>query len=534
MLKQLDRLMIQSFIGPFVISFCIALFVLVIQFLWLYIDEIAGKGVSIFVLLELIGYLSVSTFPMALPIAVLIASVMIMGNMAERYELSSIKSAGVSLFRILIPLIFASALVGTFSYFCSDVLIPKANLQFRSRLFDIRKQKPALTIEQGIFNDDFRQFVIRVGQKAKDGETIGAVIIEDQTSSSRSKMNQILADSGQMFTSADKRYFVMNLFDGTQYQEPMVNNSSQKQKYPFVRTNFQSWSKVWNMSEFDMTSTDRDRFKNQRAMLSMAELQKSIDSLHRIIYEGKQGIADELLLNVKRLPTPPARRDSATIQRELQVGGIANSKPASTTSSPIKTQKQRNTASAVPAIDRIKPTAVIPESVPRQDSSKLSGFNFFWETYPAKHHQKLKEDAVRLLKQYQTTVETKKISLDNRRLESVKTGYDLYTKHAFAWVCIIFLFIGGPMGAIIRKGGFGYPILVSISFFVTFIFLTIFCRKLAESFVMPPFWAAMMPCLIFVPLAFILTRRSMNDAQLISSEPYIRAWRKVTGMFKRK
>jgi lipopolysaccharide export system permease protein len=538
MLKQLDKLMFKSFIGPFVVSFGIALFVLVIQFLWLYIDEIAGKGVSIFVLLELIGYLSVSTFPMALPIAVLIASVMVMGNMAERYELSSVKSAGVSLLRIMVPLIFAGAMVAGFSYFCSDVLIPKANLQFRSRLFDIRKQKPALTIEKGVFNEDFRQFVIRVGEKAKDGETIGSVLIEDQTSSSRSKMNQILADSGQMFTSGDKRYFVMNLFNGTQYQEPALNTAGQKQKYPFIRTNFQSWSKVWNMSEFDMTSTDRDRFKSQRAMLSVSELRQSVDSLHRIIAEGKQGLADELLLNVKRQPVPTTPKDSQLLAlRQPVPDQDPRPKAASRTSAGLKLAKTAP-SSQVPSIERIKSpttsTSIVPESVPRQDSSRLDSFNFFWETYPPHQHARLREDAVRLIKQYQTTVETKNISIQNRRLESVKTGYDLYTKQAFAWVCIIFLFIGGPMGAIIRKGGFGYPILVSISFFVTFIFLTIFCRKLAESFVMPPFWAAMMPCLIFVPLATVLTRRAMDDAQLLSLEPYQRAWRNLRNWLGKK
>jgi len=205
-MKKIDKLLLTSFFGPFAVSFGIALFVLILQFLWLYIDEIAGKGVSIFILVELIAYLSISIFPTALPIAVLIASVMVMGNFAERYELSSMKSAGMSLLRIMRGLMFCAAAIGIFSYICSDFIMPIANLQFKSRLYDIRKQKPALTIEKGVFNEDFRQFVIRVGDKEKDGETIRDIMIEDQTNIGRIKFNQILADSGQMFTTDDKRF----------------------------------------------------------------------------------------------------------------------------------------------------------------------------------------------------------------------------------------------------------------------------------------------------------------------------------------
>ncbi|HNM28009.1 MAG TPA: LptF/LptG family permease, partial [Saprospiraceae bacterium] len=188
-MKKIDQLLFRSFLGPFAVAFGIALFVLVMQFLWLYIDEIAGKGVSILVLFELIGYLSISTFPMALPIAVLISSVMVLGNLAERYELSSMKSAGVSLLRVMRALIICAAAIAFFSYACSDFIIPISNLKFKSRLYDIRRQKPALTLEKGIFNEDFRQFVIRIGDKERDGETIKNVMIEDQSNIQKLKFS---------------------------------------------------------------------------------------------------------------------------------------------------------------------------------------------------------------------------------------------------------------------------------------------------------------------------------------------------------
>lgn len=518
-MKKIDKLLITSFIGPFFVSFGIALFVLIMQFLWLYIDEIAGKGVSIFIMLELIGYLSVATFPMALPIAMLIASVMVMGNLAERYELSSMKSAGISLLRVMRSLIFAAAGVAFFSYFCSDFLIPIANLKFKSRLYDIRKQKPALTLEEGVFNEDFRQFVIRIEDKQADGETISGVLIDDQTGTGRLKFNQILADSGQMFTTDDKRFFVMNLFRGTQYQEPTPSGQQQKQKYPFVRTNFRSWTKVWDLKEFEMNRTDEDRFATQRSMLTMKQLRQNMDSLYNVVESGKIAIADELMLAVrpktapKPVPQPDPKPDSAQTKIAPTVA-TQNPQPASPTT-------RRLAAKTPPAAAKPAPKSTTQQqpNLPKQDLTlPLESYASFLETFRPEDRGRMVTEGLNRIRGYLTNVESRKITLANRSLEAVKTGYELFTKYSFALVCFIFLFIGAPMGAIIRKGGFGYPILVSIIFFVVFIVLTITCRKLAESYIMSPFWAAMMPCLVLVPIGTFLTRRAMNDAQMFNTD----------------
>lgn len=503
-MKKIDSYLLKSFVGPFVVSFGIALFVLVMQFLWLYIDEIAGKGAGILILLELIGYMSISTFPMALPIAVLIASVMVMGNLAERYELSSMRSAGVSLIRIMFGLILVAGGISVFSYFCSDYLIPVANLKFKSRLFDIRRQKPALTLEKGIFNEDFRQFVIRIGDKEKDGETISNVMIEDQTNMGKAQFNQILADSGQMYTTKEKRFFVMNLFDGTQYQEPGTQGKSQQQKYPFIRTNFKSWTKVWDMKEFEMVRTGEDRFSGQRSMLSMNELRANMDSLTIKIREGGQLAIDDIMTSLKRKVEPPKPPTS----------------PASTTAA-VPEKLDAKTIKARAAAMELRKSRASQDGplLPKQELTKpLNQYNSLAETFRGQDSYNLLKNAKTQAGVNKSLVETRIAQTESRRKEWVKTGYELYIKYSFALVCFVFLFIGAPMGAIIRKGGFGYPILVSIIFFVTFIFLTILCRKLAESYVMSPFWAAMMPCVGLVPIGFYLTRKAMNDAQMFSSE----------------
>lgn len=487
-MKRIDRLLLSSFFGPFLVSFGIALFVLVMQILWLYIDEIAGKGVGVLIMMELVAYMSISLFPMAFPIGMLIASVMVMGNLAERYELSSMKSAGLSLLRIMRSLIFAAAAVAVFSYVCSDFLIPVATLKFKSRLYDIRKQKPALTLEKGIFNEDFRQFIIRIGDKKRDGETIGDVMIIDQTQGSNLRLNEILADSGQMYTTADKRFFVMNLFNGTQYQEPNPQDHQRRQKYPFVRISFDSWTKVWDLREFDLNRTKEDRFKGQRSMLSMRQLRANIDSLRADVRTKQLQVADELLLANRLKPPVPETN-------------IQKLKPSSV---PGATPPQRRTS--------------LNLGFRQELAQPLEAYGSLFETFHVGDRPQLKLEATSKVKSFRTNYESRKAAILNRSKDAVKTAYELYIKYTFALVCFVFLFIGAPMGAIIRKGGFGYPILVAIIFFVVFIMLTIACRKLAEQYVLSPFWAAMMPCVSLMPIGAFLTFRAMNDSRLLSTD----------------
>lgn len=470
-MKKIDKLLLASFAGPFVASFGVALFVLVMQVLWLHIDDIAGKGVGLFIMLELIGYLSIAVFPMALPIAVLLASVMVMGNLAERYELSSMKSAGISLLRVMRSIIITSAGIACFSYICSDFLIPVANLKFKSRLYDIQRQKPALALEEGVFSEEFRQFVIRIGKKARDGETISDVMIEDQTSAGKLKLNQILADSGQMFTTNDNRFFVMNLYDGAQYQEPTQTRRASG-GYPFVRTKFKIWTKVWDLSEFDMVRTPEGRFKNINSVLTMSQLKKNMDSLQLEVYNGKQFIADDVIARIKHRPLQSNPPKHAIEQQAMQ-----------------------------------------GQNLPAQRwSGNMTDLGSILKTFEPKSREKLRKAAILQAKTGKTALDHRKVYIESRRKEAVKTGFQYYTKYTFILLCLLFSFIGAPLGAIIRKGGFGYPVLVSITFFVAFIMLTALCQKLAEAYIVTPFWAATAPCVFLILIGTYLTRSAMNDS----------------------
>ncbi len=538
-MKTIDRLLVTSFVPPFIVTFMIAMFVLVMQVLWLYIDDIAGKGLGFFLIMELLTYKSLSLVPMALPLAVLISSVMVMGNMAERYELSSLKSAGVSLARVMRPVIFFGAFTVLLSFFCSNNLIPVANLKFGSRMYDIQKQKPALRLEAGIFNDDFDGYAIHIGSKKGDGRSIEDVLIYDHSEANKGRLSQILAGSGEMYATADGRYFVMNLRDGHQYMEADPSGSSDSRSYPFIRTNFESWSKVFDLSEFSLNRTNEDLFKSNRSMMTSGQLGEAIDSFAMKIDRRAVGISNQFSSYFTFMPLDSTylaeedeeiRLEKEAVERELE-----------------EKNKQDTVALNLKAGQGARP-ADIPEPEKGAVSNKLARPNRFegrpllqdvskplpeyptlLETFAAGERQRLLSKSKSFVRSIQAHAESAVRSIDRLKENRVKYIYELHTKYSMAVVCFIFVFIGAPMGAIVRKGGFGYPILISIIFFMIFIVLTIFCRKIAETFVIPAALAAWVPCLVLFPIGVLLTRTAMNDSKLVDLSSYFSAIRKLIG-----
>ena len=180
-----------------------------------------------------------------------------MGNLAERYELASLKSAGIPLLRVMMPLIAVSFVTMIISFLCANYVIPESNLKFQARLYDIRKQKPALNLQEGVFNNDFKGYTIRTGSKGKDNQSLRDVLIYDQTPERRQENIQVLSKEGQMYTTKDRKFLVLSLTDGKQYQDAGESGSS-KASYPFVRTSFKTWEKVFDMSEFDLDKTNEE------------------------------------------------------------------------------------------------------------------------------------------------------------------------------------------------------------------------------------------------------------------------------------
>lgn len=548
-MKIIDKFLIKSFIPPFAVAFGIALFVLVLQFLWVYIDEIMGKGLSIFELSELVFYLSMTMVPMALPIGVLISSVMLLGNLAEKYELSSFKSAGVGLLRVCRPLFYEVAFITVFSIITSEYIIPWANLKFYSRFYDIRKSKPALTLQDGVFNEEFSDYTIRIGKKEKDGRTLSnGVIIYGNKDRNTQLMNESISRRGEMYTTADKQFIVMNLFDGVHYEESQ-SGATGKQQYPFVRIKFGSWQKLFDLTQFDRQKTSENLFSRNQKTQSSRQLIYSIDSL---TIQGN-GYLNDFSSNVNSyftsLQAKPPIDTGKTKINNLEFGN--GQKKINNT--PQSNNNLNNNAS----INVSEEKSVKKDSLYALSDQRLEGTPF------AKNHKKFEvnkpktitgipnvtEDSLKIIEstskfinkklvpnfydyvKNQTEPEKRSISNSSAtkargvitQIESVKRNleiledskskfmYEFNMKYSLAVVCLVFLFIGASMGAIVQKGGFGYPILIAIFFFMIFMVSVIYFKNLKEHASIGGVLAAWIPVFIMVPVAFILTYRALND-----------------------
>jgi len=518
MIKKIDQFVFTSFIPPFFVAYSIAMFVLLMQVLWLYIDEIAGKGLGGFMIIELLIYRSMSLIPLALPLGMLIASVMTMGNMAERYELSSIKSAGVSLWRTMRSMVLFGLLITLFSAYTSNTLIPISNLKFGSRMFDIQQKKPTLQMEAGAFNYDFQGFAIHFKEKSRDGRTIKNVLIYDHSSNMSGQMSQIVAKEGEMYTLNDGRYFVMKLRDGYQYMEQQSRGSKTKGKYPFIRVGFKEWKKIFDLSEFELSRTNPELFNRNRQMMSTPQLLVAIDSIAVRIDERKTEVSNYLsgyFIFEKMDSTYYELAD------EVEKYGPSDI-PIDSIESPPDTMKKINTVEGGQAV-AIKDSAPKPKTrrssggftIAQINEAPVSEWESFAASFNPEEQRKLYTKTKTSMRSILNQAEASSRSVRRMKVSRVKHIYDMHMKYVFALVCTIFVFIGAPMGAIIRKGGFGYPILVSIIFFILFVVMTIFCRRFAEQFVLTGMIAAWVPCFILFPIGLLLTHKAMRDSKVI-------------------
>ncbi len=559
--------MATSFIPPFVVTFFIALFVLVMQTLWLYIDDIAGKGVGFFLLVELVAYMSISMIPMALPVAVLISSVMVMGNLAEQYELSSFKSAGVSLWRIMRPLMVVTLVIGLFSFFCSNYFIPVSNLKFKSRLHDIKNQKPALSMEESLFNQDFQGYSIRLGDKMPDNQTIKDVMVYDNRDANKGMLNMVAADSGQMYGSTDGQYFVMHLYNGNQISEPKPTNKGGKRNYPIMRTTYKEWTKVFDLDEFELDRTDENLFKSHHTMLSNRQLLVAIDSIdlkvqdritrfdeqtHKYYYywekvdaaRKKKKREEDLIKRKEKIAKEKPKLNSNKKKETNKKGNKTDFKTTAPTSEKKKTELKQHKIKKEPTTKKkdailnpkkggtqkekggikkaedknSKPDNLLSQTI----DIPLIEYKTIANTFRKGKKEELVAKAKNTVKGIKDQASSNTRSIKKTLESRVKHVFEFHSKFSMALACFIFLFVGAPMGAIVRKGGFGWPLLISIIFFMLFVIISIFSKNIAERFVIDAVLASWMNCLVIFPMGLVLTFWAMRDM----------GWSQVVDFFK--
>ncbi len=482
----------------------IAEFVLLMQFMWKYIDEFAGRGLSIFDFVELMFYNSVSLIPMAVPITILIASVMVYGNLAEKYELSSMKSAGISLFRIMSPGFMVAFLTFLFSLSVSNYFKPKAQLKFMKIFTAIRKKKPTLNIKEKIFNKDFSGVVIQTDKKSKNGHDIEKVKIYNIEDRNSERYNITTAERGEIFTTEDSRYFVMKLYNVTQYVEKrnLIGKNKHNSNFPLMRTTLDTLEKSFDISEFSNLSSGMF-YKKRIDLLNSFQLMKEIEQNKKKATEKrkeiKTGFADLF-------------ENGATNNDEIK-----NNKPTKENPAFKKAKKRRNSH--------------LKDNFKQIDSLQLDSISVFTNTFT----KKIRGEIFRNTRDDIIFHKTKMTSVVNsiERLRKYRNYWTLGLHQQYSWalICVIFLFIGAPIGSIIRKGGYGYPILVTILFFMTFILLSISGVKFNDSGYFNPYFNAWLPVIFIFPISIFLTIKAIADTQFSRGTEIIK---KIVNHLKKK
>lgn len=461
------------------------MFVLLMQFLWRYIDEFVGKGLEWTIIAEFLFYVSATLVPMALPLAILLASIMTFGNMGENYELIAMKAAGISLQRIMKPLTILIVFISLGAFYFSNNVMPIASLKTSTLLYDIKKQNPELILKEGIFTNDLPNFSVKVGEIDKNTGMMHNLLIYDHREN-LGNTDVTIADSGTMVTSADKLTMNLTLYSGNIYQEVKQKPRDRNKNHPSRRIKFQEFKQNISLPGSDLKRTDENRFKNSYRMLNLAQLVSQEDSLESVLITGKDNFTKSLL----------ARHYFQKEPKNLL---------KDSTKSVIITEKIKDADSL---FNKLSP------------SKKLSTIS-----YALDKGRKAREDISRKDGEFSGQIKWLR-----------KFTNEWHRKFTLPFACFIFFFIGAPLGAIIRKGGLGMPVIISILFFIAYYIISMTAERFSKELILEPVLGMWMSSLIILPLGIILTYKATTDSSIFNIENYIDFFKKFNPLklFKKK
>ena len=477
MFKKLDKLIVKAFIGPFIATFFITVLVLVMQFFWLYIDDFVGKGIDTKVIFEFILYQSAVLVPLALPLAILLSSLMAFGNLGESFELVAIKSAGISLLRFMRPLFVVCILLAGVAFAFSNYVIPVANLKSRTLLADIVYAKPAFDLKEGVFYDKIPNFAIKIGKKEANDSVVNDVIIYEQGNPLQD--NFIIAKTAVMRVTENKRFLEFNLKDGWRYQDRGAYYGTDNSE--FIRIGFKEYKKQFDLSSLGFNSRTADSVnKNNERMYSMRQLEKAIDSLEKDNQQLEDQTEKQILL-------------------QFRFNGLLDT---------------AWTKENLPDLSRLKAVKTFNELLP--DSAK------------ATVNQNVKNLAGSISTSYETLIRTLKDKERNLR----KHKMEWHRKIVLSLACLVLFLIGAPLGSIIRKGGLGTPLIISIIFFMIYYFSSTAGEKFAKEDSLTPFYGMWLATFILLPVGLFLIYKAMRDSQLFNKDSYKRIFRTIGQLFR--
>ena len=443
------------------------------QFLWKWVDELVGKGLEITVLLKLLFYAAITLSSMAFPLAVLLASLMTFGNMGERYEIVALKSAGISIRKMMMPLAFLSLLIGAVAFEFSNDVIPRATVKLKQLLFDIQQQKPSLNIEEGVFYNGFDNYAIRVGKKMPDGETIKDVLIYDH-SRHQGNTTVTFAKQGTMHVTKDKKWLLFTLENGSYWDETQrATPSSGKLSAPLMRATFDKQYKRFDMSAFMLNKDNADgQFEMHSTTMSIPQLNDKIDTLKKQIGELANGTANVFFGNLFYY-NAFVRKDSLIFD-----------------------------------------TLTICEAVSLKEM-------------PEERANRILRYAEMASQSFIYSVRFSYQDVDFRTHYLWGFQIELFRKFTLALACVLFFFIGAPLGSIIRKGGIGIPLIITVLFFTLYFALSIIGEKIAKSSFWPIWFGMGLSSFVLIPICIFLTYQATVDSAIFSPEIYSRWLRKL-------
>ena len=463
MLKKLDKLILKAFAGPFLLTFAVVEFIFLTQLLLKYLDDIIGKDLGVAVILKLLFFLSVTIVPISLPLAVLLSSLMTYGNLGEHHELTAIKASGVALTRILRPVWLVSLVLGGIAFWFNDSIVPKANLSAYSLLWDVRQKKLALDIREGIFYNGIPGYTIKVNKKVGPNKDIlMGIMIYDHTQKS-GNATVMLADSGRMFTRFGGQYLALELFKGHNYvEQPDARDRSASS---FIRQGFKRNMITFSLASFDINHTKKELFQQNRMMLNIPQLFKATDSTQK-------------LLSRKRMQVP------------LQLNGYYTY---------LRFDTLNRAAYRRVAAWQVPPSKLAPLTVTQL------------------------QQATNRARNISSFMDTKSKELFETARDSAQFRIEIYRKYTQSVAVILMFLIGAPLGAIIKKGGLGVPILISILFFIVYYVLSILGEKGGREFEMPVGVGMWLSNALLLPAGLFFLYQAYNDSGLLETD----FWRRL-------
>ena len=478
MLKKLDWYTLKTYFGPFLFIFSVLFFIFMVQFAWQEMEKFAGKGLDVFTIFKLLFYLGLSVVQLVMPLTILLAAIMTFGGFGERYELAAMKSTGVSLGRIMLPLFIMVCFLSVGLYYFSDYVVPKSQQKARNMLINIARTKPAVNFEPGVFVMGIPGFSMKIGEKSgPDGKFVEDVFIHKDVNAFENQQT-IIASNGIFEPAEDQRFLRLSLFEGYFYEDEIRGKTREDLKsQPIRQIKFDTMVQYIDVSALvekaieDEQVTDHYNFMNSKDLVNRIDTLKMNDSI-----------------NYNRMYDE--RYQTLMLQYYL-----------------LDSLNQHSTK-----------VVNIPEVDTLAESDKFS----------------LYQSAIADIERSKLGYVASKNEISNRNKNNARHILVLVRKYSNALMCIAFFLIGAPLGAIIRKGGVGTPVVVAIIIFIFFYLAYMYSENLAKNGQLVPYWASWLPLVIFFPLGLFFTYKAMTDSDIFDIESYTKPFRKLFAIFGRR